>query len=138
MGFADSLSFRAYQAGSLVARSLPEPLAVGASRLAGAALSQAMRGRRTMIERHLRRAHGGRLEGTELRREVQRAFDSYARYWVESFRLPKLTTEDLDAGMTYEGLEHVDDALAAGTGVIAALPHLGGWDFGGAWLAVNG
>ena len=138
MGLVDSLSFRAYQAGSLVARSLPEPMAVAASRMAGSALSQAMRGRRTMIERHLRRAHDGRLEGAALRREVRRAFDSYARYWVESFRLPDLTAEDLDAAMTYEGLEHVDEALAAGTGVIAALPHLGGWDFGGAWLATNG
>ena len=138
MGRFDSLSLRAYQAGSLVARSLPQPLAVGAGRVAGAALAQTMRGRRTMIERHLRRAHGGRLEGADLRREVQRAFDSYARYWAESFRLPDLTPDDLDAGMSYEGLEHLDAALAEGKGVIATLPHLGGWDYGGAWLATQG
>jgi KDO2-lipid IV(A) lauroyltransferase len=28
--------------------------------------------------------------------------------------------------------------LAAGNGVILALPHLGGWDFGGAWFASQG
>ena len=138
MSLSDSLALRAYQAGSLVARSLPEPIAVATSRALGAGLSQAMRGRRTMIERHLQRAHGGRLDAAGLRREVQRAFDSYARYWVESFRLPDLSAEDLDAGMAYEGLEHVDEALAAGNGLIAALPHLGGWDFGGAWLATQG
>ncbi|MBW3557968.1 MAG: phosphatidylinositol mannoside acyltransferase, partial [Actinobacteria bacterium] len=33
---------------------------------------------------------------------------------------------------------HVEDALAAGNGVIMALPHLGGWDFGGAWFASAG
>ncbi len=54
--------------------------------------------RRRMVERHLQRIHGGRLTPAQLRREAQRAFDSYARYWVESFRLPELTPEDLDAG----------------------------------------
>jgi KDO2-lipid IV(A) lauroyltransferase len=45
---------------------------------------------------------------------------------------------DLDAGIVVEGLEHLDAGLAAGNGVIMALPHLGGWDFGGAWLATRG
>jgi KDO2-lipid IV(A) lauroyltransferase len=91
-----------------------------------------------MVERHLQRIHGRRLGPVALRREVHRTFDSYARYWLEAFRLPDLTPAELDAGMVAEGLEHLDAALAAGNGVIMALPHLGGWDFGGAWLAAQG
>jgi KDO2-lipid IV(A) lauroyltransferase len=102
------------------------------------AFSGGMLKRRAMIERHLRRVHGGRVGPVQLEREVQRAFASYARYWLESFRLPSTTAAELDAGMSYEGLERIDEALAAGTGAICALPHLGGWDFGGAWLATKG
>ncbi len=91
-----------------------------------------------MLERHLRRASGGTLSGADLDRQVRRAFASYARYWAESFRLPGSTPAHLAAGTTSEGLEHVELAAAAGKGVILALPHLGGWDFGGAWLASLG
>src|SRR5690606_18431519 len=94
--------------------------------------------RRRMVERHQQRIAGGTLGPAELRRAVQRAFDSYAHYWLEAFRLPGLTPAQLDAAMTEEGLHQVDEALARGKGVIVALPHLGGWDFGGAWLGTRG
>ncbi|MCU1488516.1 MAG: putative acyltransferase [Actinomycetia bacterium] len=128
----------AYKVGSRVARLLPSPAANLAGRAIGLGLAGTDAQRRRMVERHLQRIHGGTLSPVALRREAQRAFDSYARYWVESFRLPEMTPEDLDAGMSYEGLEHVIRAREAGKGVILALPHLGGWDFGGAWLATQG
>jgi KDO2-lipid IV(A) lauroyltransferase len=87
-----------------------------------------------MLERHLGRATGRPVS----RRELRRAFTSYARYWAEAFRLPDLTPADLDAGMAYAGMEHIDAALAAGKGAVLAVPHLGGWEFGGAWIAARG
>jgi len=62
---------------------------------------------------------------------VQRAFDSYARYWVEAFRLPKLTPSDLDEAMSYEGYDHIQEALDEGNGAILVIPHLGCWDYAG-------
>lgn len=91
-----------------------------------------------MIERHLRRVHGDELQGVALRSAVNAAFDSYARYWLESFSLPRETPESLDAHFETIGLEYLDDALSAGKGAILALPHLGAWDFGGAWLTTHG
>ena len=88
-----------------------------------------------MVERHMRRVHGPRLRGLALRRAVNEVFHSYTRYWIESFRLPSLDPAEVDAGMSYEGWGHVEDGLAAGKGVIAAVPHLGGWEWGGFWLA---
>jgi KDO2-lipid IV(A) lauroyltransferase len=93
--------------------------------------------RRRMLSRHLRRVHGNGISDEALEREVRQAFRSYARYWMESFRLPGTTGAELDAGMTWEGIAHIEDARRAGNGVIVAMPHLGGWDFGGAWFAMS-
>ena len=94
--------------------------------------------RRRIVGRHQQRAHGGTLSPAALRRAVQRAFDSYARYWVEAFRLPGMSPAELDAGMSYEGFEHLRTALDGGNGVIAVIPHLGCWDYAGAWVATQG
>ena len=117
---------------------MPGPVAGMTARGLGVAFAQGMRGRRSTVARHLQRVHGPGLTGPALERAVQRSFDSYARYWMEAFRLPSLTPAEMDAAMSYEGLEHLYAALDEGRGAIMAIPHLGNWDFGGAWLASQG
>ena len=97
-----------------------------------------MRDPRAMVERHQQRVHGTPMRRLALDRQVRRTFASYARYWAESLRLPAMPAEELDRLFSYEGLEYVDTALAAGKGAIMTLPHLGGWDTGGAWFAHRG
>ncbi len=62
---------------------------------------------------------------------------SYARYWREAFRLPTMDLHDLtrrlDSGT--HGQDNLNAALAAGRGVVLALPHSGNWDMNGVWLA---
>jgi lauroyl/myristoyl acyltransferase len=41
-------------------------------------------------------------------------------------------------GFTLANREHLDAAVAGGRGVILALPHVGGWEHAGAWLAGQG
>lgn len=134
----DRLPYYAYRTGAVAARTMPGPMAASAARTLGLAFAGGMRGRRTMVARHLRRVHGPQLDGVALQRQVQRSFDAYARYWMELFRLPSMTPEEIDARMSYEGVGHLDDALALGNGAILAIPHLGGWDYGGAWFASIG
>jgi KDO2-lipid IV(A) lauroyltransferase len=105
---------------------------------AGVAMSFAMRERRAMVERHQQRVHGAPMSRLALERQVRRTFASYARYWAESLRLPSVPAEELDRLMSYEGLGLLDEALAAGNGAIMAIPHLGGWDGGGAWFTRHG
>lgn len=138
MGVADEAAVAAYKVGSRVARLLPGPAAAVAGRAVGLGMANVDAQRRRMVARHLQRIHGGELSQLELRRAVQRSFESYARYWVEALRLPGITAEELDAGMSFEGFEQIGAALDAGTGVILALAHMGGWDWGGAWLATQG
>jgi KDO2-lipid IV(A) lauroyltransferase len=133
----DRIGLPAYRVASLAAQNLPEPVTSLAASAIGVGFGAGMRGRRAMIERHLRRVDPS-LRGTTLRRAVQSAFDYYARYWVESFRLPGLSAAEVDAGFSYEGLAYVDDALSGGRGVIVCLPHLGGWEWAGRWIADQG
>jgi phosphatidylinositol dimannoside acyltransferase len=126
-----------YRAGAAAAQLLPARLAAGLTTPFGVGASAASRQRRAMIARHLRRVDPS-LTGLRLRRAVQEAFDSYAHYWVESFRLPTLSARTVERGFDVDGYQHIVDALAAGTGVILVLPHLGGWEWAGRWIAEQG
>lgn len=101
----------------------------------GAAMSSP--DRRRMYERHLRRVRPG-VSDREARRMSRLAFQAYARYYVESFRLPRLPVRRVERGFSVEGFEHIEQAIAAGKGAILALPHLGGWEWAGRWLADRG
>ena len=88
---------------------------------------------RAMVERHQRRVDPG-LGGAELQRRVREVFRSYGRYYGESFRLPTISAEELDRGLTLEGFEHVEESLARGVGPMLVLPHLGSWEWCAYWL----
>ena len=133
----DAATVGGYRLAALAARGLPGFAAQGIAPALGFGASFASAERREMIARHLRRADPT-MGGARLRRAVQRAFDSYTRYWLESFRLPHLPRRTVDRGMRADGYEHVETALAAGSGVILALPHLGGWEWAGRWLVDKG
>lgn len=127
-----------YRSAAVVARVLPAAVARPLAR-AGARVRMTLNEEaRSMTARHMRRALGPEASDAEVRRAVRQVFDSYSRYWFEAFRMPIETPESLDARMTAEGMEHLEEAFAAGRGIVVALPHLGGWDFGGAWLAQRG
>ena len=88
-----------------------------------------------MIERHLRRVNPT-WAGWRLRSAVQEAFDSYARYWFESLRLPRLGKRTVANGHRGRRLPvRAGRRSTQGKGVILALPHLGGWEWAGRWLA---
>lgn len=124
----------AYRTASSLARAVPERVADAASFALGSAVAAIPGDRRRIVERNLRRALGPSLHGRELRRNVREVYRSYARYYIESFRLPGTPTPMVAERFYVEGYEHVERALASGTGVILALPHLGGWEWAAFWL----
>lgn len=65
---------------------------------------------------------------------AREAFELYARYFVDSFHLPELSDEEILARVTCDTGYRLTDAVAAGTGAICALPHLGNWDAAGRWM----
>ena len=126
-------SYAAYRAGSAIARLLPPPVLPPFIDRAGWIAARAMSGRHEMVERHQLRVRP-ELTPEELQQAVDHVFASYARYWVESFRLPGTPAEYLEAHMTTEGFEHIRTAYDAGNGLITAMPHLGAWEWAAFWL----
>ena len=89
-----------------------------------------------VLEGNLSRVLGPGATGAELRALSRESMQSYARYWLEIFRLPVTTKEQLAVNTVVSGqhFEEALDCLAAGRGVIFALSHMGNWDQAGAWL----
>jgi KDO2-lipid IV(A) lauroyltransferase len=130
-------AFLAYRAGAEVARALPPALGRGMARTVARAMTACWPAKRRQVERNLRRASRGSLDGAALRQAAGRLFANYARYWHEMFRLRE-DIAGIEAAVDSTGYEHVAGPQAEGRGVILALPHLGNWDAAGAWLAGRG
>ena len=118
-----TLTFGGYRLAAMAARALPGAATRALSPALGFGANVVSGDRRAMMTRHLRRVDPT-LRGTRLRRAVQEAFDSYARYWLESFRLPYLTASAVDRGMRTEGFENITDGLAKGNGVTVVVERL--------------
>ena len=134
---ADAATVGGYRLGSLAARMMPGPVASAAAASLGFGASFSSPAKRAMIERHLKRVNP-KLRTASLRVAAQQAFDSYARYYMESFRLPTLSKRTVERGFTIDGYEHITSAIEQGTGCILALPHMGGWEWAGRWITDQG
>ena len=124
----------AYAAGWMAVRAMPEFAARTA--FGTGARYAARRGGPEQLRKNLARVIG--VPPAEVPDALMRAsLASYARYWREAFRLPtmdhrKLASEVDDSVL---GQDNLKAALAAGRGVVLALPHSGNWDVNGVWLA---
>ncbi|HTJ33994.1 MAG TPA: phosphatidylinositol mannoside acyltransferase [Dactylosporangium sp.] len=90
------------------------------------------------LAKNLRRVVGPQMPEQEFQRLLERALRSYARYYLEAFRLPRRSKEQILRGFRLERGELLGQNVAAGVGSVVALPHAGNWDAAGAWVAANG
>lgn len=127
---------RVHRLGAFVARLLPMRAVVVVSRLVGFVLALRRDDARTIIERNLVRVVGHDVDAPTRRRHVRGTYASYARYYLESFKLPTMSFEGVTHRFRVDGFEHVQDAIDRKAGPILALPHLGGWEWAGFWLAL--
>jgi KDO2-lipid IV(A) lauroyltransferase len=88
------------------------------------------------LRANLRRVVGPSLSEPRLDRLVGDALRSYARYWLETFRLPRMDLAEVAARVAANtvGVENLDAALERGRGAVMALAHQGNWDVAGVWL----
>jgi lauroyl/myristoyl acyltransferase len=135
---AGRLADLGYALGWAIVRRLPERLARAIFRLLADVLWR-RRGRSvSRLEANLARVLGPSAGPDRVRELSRRAMRSYLRYWCEVFRLPRWSATDVER-CTAPHDEHIlFDAIAAGRGLIAVLPHMGNWDQAGAWIVGRG
>jgi lauroyl/myristoyl acyltransferase len=123
-----------FAAGWGAVKMLPEGLVRRAFAAAGARTARRDGPRVRQLRANLRVAAGGRLSEEELDELTVRAMRSYARYWVEAFRLPTIPAERIVRDTVFVGAEHLEQARRHGRGHVLALPHSGNWDTAAVWL----
>jgi lauroyl/myristoyl acyltransferase len=127
-------AFLIYRFGRALTSVLPEQITFGLSSFAGDAIARLSQGQRAVVRRNLARV----VEASKLEATVDEAFRSYARYWVETLRIPSPGSDEIRRRTTVEGIEGMAKHLDAGRGVIFVVPHLGSYDVAGAWVASHG
>ena len=137
-------TFLAYRLSGAALAALPEWAASGVASVVGAGLARRPGGDLAMRERHMRRVLASASPGVEpdpavVRRWALRSYRSYARYWVEGARLPTTPPDVVRRRLVLEWrFATLRAALDSDQGVVLALPHIGSWEWGGAFLATEG
>ena len=127
-----------YAAGWRVVRALPLPVARA---LFNVAADRGYKGNgpgTQRLRRNLRHVVGPELPDADLEMLVRAGLRSYARYWLEAFRLPSRTRAQVLTDFRLEPEAEFHAVLAEGKGIIVALPHLANWDAAGAWAVAHG
>lgn len=135
MTLAQRLEAYGYLAGWRVVGALPESVAVRAFDAVADGIAR-RNGGPAQLRRNLARVLG--CAPADVPDDLMRAaVRSYARYWREAFRLPRLDLARTAAEIEplIDGRGYIAEAVAAGTGAVLALPHSGNWDIAGVWLA---
>ena len=135
----DRLASAAYALGWSAVCRLPESWAAAAFNFFADIAWRRQGPRVRVLEGNLRRVLGPTATGKELRAVSRASMQSYARYWLEIFRLPVMPTERLVGGMVETGeVDALLSAMASGRGVVVPLPHMGNWDQAAAWIIGRG
>ncbi len=136
------LVFRTYTTLGRCLSALPEPVALGVANAVADVRFQVRADQRRMVSENLRRVLGADADDPDdmaaLDRWARRSFRAYARYWVEGARLGRTSPIEVEQHTLVQGLNYLVEGMAAGKGVIMALPHVGSWEYGGAFLATQG
>ncbi|MEZ0165220.1 phosphatidylinositol mannoside acyltransferase [Kineococcus sp. LSe6-4] len=136
MNLREPLTAGAFRAAWRFARVVPEDVAVSASRRAADLLARRGGPRVQQLRRNLARARPD-AGPAELDALVRDGLRSYARYWLDAFRLPGWTRERIVGTVRLEHGAALRAALADGRGAVGFLGHLGNWDHAAAWSATE-
>ncbi len=128
----DQLTTLGFTAGWRLVRALPLPVARALfTRVADRSWKKNGPGTQR-LRRNYQQIVGADMPETLVRDGLR----SYARYWMEAFRLPSLNREQHAAGfhMRDDCHDEMKQLIAEGNGLVLALPHVANWDAAAAWV----
>ena len=134
----ETAAYWAYRGLEKLAMSLPERLGGRVFSAFGGLAHRTLHQVRVTVAANQARVLGLDVDDERVRLSTLEAFDLYARYWYDTFRIRALSREAVNARTEMVDVHHIDEALAKGSGCICVLPHMGNWDLAGHYLAVNG
>lgn len=130
--------YQVFRLAAWAAPRVPGWLARGAGRFVGLAMWALAPGARRQVDAML--CHIPALARDDARRAwaVRQAFQHRALNYVDLFRVPHLTPEEIAGTLTVEGREFFDAARARGRGVVLLAAHLGNFEYAAAYVGDAG
>ena len=136
-GIKDAISAQLYLVGWRIVQVLPEKSAYRLFEKLGKIFhnrnGKAVKRLRSNLQVVMPRANSHELEEI-----VIKGISSYFRYWCDTFRFPGWSNQRIIDSVNTTNENLLKDPVAAGTGVIVALPHSGNWDHAGAYFCAQG
>ena len=134
----EKLGYWTYASMAWLSTKLPERTGRLVFRIGGRLAFMSAKVARATVSANLSQVMGLPSDSELLRASVREAFERYAEYWYETFRLRVMSEAELLARVSGEGLENMSAAKEAGKGAIAVAAHMGNWDAAGAYVAASG
>jgi KDO2-lipid IV(A) lauroyltransferase len=136
--WADRTAFWSYRTLERLAPILPERVGRPLFAASGRAACRLLPRVRETVAANQARALGLDRGDARVRRSTRAAFELYARYWFDSFRLRALSHAAIAARTEVVDEANLGAALAHGRGTIAVLLHMGNWDVAGRLFVLKG
>ncbi|WP_026876056.1 phosphatidylinositol mannoside acyltransferase [Jiangella gansuensis] len=134
--FSEQRQLWLYSTGWTAVQNMPERAAYRSFR---AIADLSWRRRSPSVRRlELNLARVGKYEPEELRELTRLGARSYMRYWCDAFRMSEWSHERIIERVRVVNEDRFRSAMASGRGVVVALPHMGNWDWAGAWACLTG
>jgi lauroyl/myristoyl acyltransferase len=130
-GVGPAFVYFAFRLAAGIAERLPLRAGDAIARFGGRAAYLFARRKRRIVRGNLARVVG---ESADLNRLVREAFHSYARYWLETFRISKYSRAQLLEMVHCDTFDVVKRLLDEKKGLVIVTAHLGFYDLGVAWF----
>ncbi|MGV3722140.1 MAG: lysophospholipid acyltransferase family protein [Actinomycetota bacterium] len=117
---------------NLIGRCTPRSFLPVLGRALGMAAFHGMKRYRLVARMNLARVYGDQWSEAEIERVARESFRHLGVTLIEFFlRQPRITGEEIDREVRFEGQEHYEAAFARGKGVILITAHYGNWELMG-------
>jgi phosphatidylinositol dimannoside acyltransferase len=124
--------------GSLIVEALPRSVTYAVVRFWAPWISRAWGRQYSFAVQNMERVLGPGTSRGEVLRRVRAVFRNYAQYMVDLLSLAGSRRPDVEQHFQAYGLEHIEQGLAGGRGLVLVTAHVGNWDMAGAFLSGRG